>query len=61
MSSAWIAFARHGDPNHPDLPQWPRFEPQTGSTMIFDDRCSVERDPDHRERSALEAGAEPPP
>ena len=39
MSRAWIAFARRGNPNHSDLPDWPRFNADIGATMIFDDQC----------------------
>jgi len=46
MSDAWIAFARSGDPNHPGLPHWAPFTPETGATMLFDDTCSVANDPD---------------
>ncbi len=60
MSSAWIAFARTGDPNHPDLPSWPRYEPADGATMIFNDACVVVSDPDRRERQALEAATPDP-
>ena len=55
MSDAWIAFARHGQPSHPDLPDWPAFAPDRGQTMIFDDRCIVADDPDRAERLVLEA------
>ncbi len=58
MSAAWIAFAHRGDPNHPDLPPWPRFEPGTGSTMVLAERCAVAEDPDREERKVLEAALE---
>src|SRR6185369_8740166 len=35
MSSAWIAFARTGNPNNTKVPNWPAYK-STRSTMIFD-------------------------
>ncbi|MER5733632.1 carboxylesterase family protein [Streptomyces sp. NPDC002138] len=36
MHRAWIAFARTGDPNHPDMPRWSPYEKDTRTTMRFD-------------------------
>ncbi|WP_330328772.1 carboxylesterase family protein [Streptomyces sp. NBC_00536] len=36
MHRAWIAFARTGDPNHPDMPHWGPYERDTRTTMRFD-------------------------
>ncbi|MFJ3828821.1 carboxylesterase/lipase family protein [Streptomyces sp. NPDC090046] len=36
MHRAWIAFVRTGDPNHPDLPQWRRYDTPSRTTMRFD-------------------------
>jgi para-nitrobenzyl esterase len=36
MHNAWIAFARHGDPNHPGLPRWAPYETTYRTTMRFD-------------------------
>uniref|UniRef100_S0DF61 Putative esterase n=1 Tax=termite gut metagenome TaxID=433724 RepID=S0DF61_9ZZZZ len=41
MSSAWLAFARTGDPNTAALPQWEPYDPAKGATMRFDDRCEI--------------------
>ncbi|MEZ5558085.1 MAG: carboxylesterase/lipase family protein [Pseudomonadales bacterium] len=46
MSSAWIAFARGGNPNTPVLPEWPRYDAAARATMVFDDACRVVDDPD---------------
>ncbi|MCB0046347.1 MAG: carboxylesterase/lipase family protein [Caldilineaceae bacterium] len=36
VSSAWINFARYGDPNNPYLPEWPAYTTENGATMILD-------------------------
>lgn len=41
MSSAWLNFARTGNPNVPGQPHWPAFTAANGATMIFDDQCKV--------------------
>ncbi len=58
MSEAWLAFARTGDPNHPGLPDWPRYDAGARATMIFDTECRVVNDPDGAERLAM--GGVPP-
>jgi para-nitrobenzyl esterase len=55
MSAAWAAFARSGNPNHPDLPNWPAFNPTTRPTMILNTECKVVNDPNREERLALAA------
>ena len=54
MSSAWIAFARSGDPSHPGLPVWPSYDTTRRATMIFDETSVVVDDPDASEREAWE-------
>jgi para-nitrobenzyl esterase len=51
-SSAWIAFARSGDPNHPGLPKWPAYDASERATMVFDTLCRIENDPGSAERRA---------
>jgi para-nitrobenzyl esterase len=53
-SSAWVAFARTGDPNTSKLPQWPAYSGASRDTMIFNDECRIVRDPDRGPRLMME-------
>jgi para-nitrobenzyl esterase len=37
----WTTFARSGDPNHRDVPGWPRFKDRTDRRLNFDVQPSV--------------------
>jgi para-nitrobenzyl esterase len=50
MQRAWIAFARYGDPNTPELPTWPRYDLEQRATMLFDRESTVQNDPNARAR-----------
>ena len=41
MSQAWINFARSGNPNTTDLPEWPAYNCSEGATMFFNNECEV--------------------
>lgn len=55
MSGAYAAFARNGNPNHPDLPNWPAYNITQRPTMILGNECKVVNDPNREERMALKA------
>jgi para-nitrobenzyl esterase len=55
ISAAYAAFARTGNPNHPDLPNWPAFNLTQRPTMILNNECKVVNDPNREERLALKA------
>ena len=41
MSSAWLNFAKTGNPNHACLPEWPAYNSNITATMHFDVTCEV--------------------
>ncbi len=41
MSSAWINFAKTGNPNAEGLPQWPEYTVEEGAMMYFDNECEI--------------------
>ena len=53
-SSAWVAFARTGDPNTSKLPRWPAYSAASRDTMLFNNECRVVQDPDRSARLAME-------
>lgn len=53
MSSAWVAFARNGNPNHKGLPKWDPFTSDRRATMIFNTECRAMNDPYREERLAV--------
>ncbi len=55
MSSAWVAFARTGNPNTEGLPNWPAYEPGHRSTMVFDIESRVQTKPYEEIRRILMA------
>jgi para-nitrobenzyl esterase len=46
MSTAWVSFARTGNPNHSGLPHWPAYNSNSRATMYFDAPCEVRQDPE---------------
>ena len=53
MSSAWVAFARSGNPNHRGLAKWDPFTSDRRATMIFNTECRAVNDPYREERLAV--------
>ncbi|KFG88810.1 Carboxylesterase [Sphingobium herbicidovorans NBRC 16415] len=45
MSSAWVAFAKTGNPNTVGLPGWPAYSPDAPKAMAFDNKSHVINDP----------------
>jgi para-nitrobenzyl esterase len=55
MSSYWINFARSGDPNGPDLPNWPAFTEKEQKAMFFDADSSARPLPNMGKLKALDS------
>ena len=52
MAHAWANFARTGNPSQPGL-EWAPSDPDRCQTMIFDNRCRMEDDPEGKVRRIL--------
>jgi para-nitrobenzyl esterase len=50
MANTWLAFARHGDPNHGGIPHWPTYDLAKRSVMLFDVPPKLVEDPFKSER-----------
>lgn len=50
MSEALLTFARHGNPNHPGIPDWQQYALDRRQTMLFDADCMLADDPRGGER-----------
>ena len=46
IGTAWVNFARTGNPNHNGLPHWPTYTAEHRATMSFDTPCAVRNDPE---------------
>ena len=53
MSAALLAFMRTGNPNCPEIPQWPAYTTETAPTMIFSVKSEVRNAPDAKALSIL--------
>ena len=53
MSDSLLNFMKTGDPNAEGLPQWPAFSVENGETMVLNDNCEVQNDPDREGRNLM--------
>ena len=53
VSSAWVAFARTGNPNHAGFPQWAPFDNSRRAVMILEIECKAVNDPYGAEQRLL--------
>jgi para-nitrobenzyl esterase len=54
VSTAWMNFAKTGNPNHAGLPHWKRFNVADKTTMIFDDRCEAKDNLDTAQQTTIQ-------
>jgi para-nitrobenzyl esterase len=52
MATAWATFAGTGNPSQPGL-RWTPTDPDTNSTMVWDNTCRMENDPEGEARKIL--------
>jgi para-nitrobenzyl esterase len=55
MHGAWANFIKTGSPQHPNLPEWPAYEPIRRATMDLDLESRIVEDPDGEERRLWES------
>lgn len=55
IMDTWISFAKNGDPNHPGLPKWPKYELNNRATMILTPDPEIVNAPMDEERIAWES------
>jgi para-nitrobenzyl esterase len=55
LASAWVAFARSGRPDCPEIPHWPAYDAATRATMIFNLRSEVVDDPNAEVRKIIQS------
>ncbi|MBN1339279.1 MAG: carboxylesterase/lipase family protein [Bacteroidales bacterium] len=53
MAGSLLQFMKTGDPNGGGLPEWPVYTAEIGETMVLDDVCEVQNDPDREARKKL--------
>ena len=52
MAGYLLQFMKTGNPNGNGLSQWPKYTTANGETLILDDECEVQNDPDREARQA---------
>jgi para-nitrobenzyl esterase len=57
MMDAWLSFARTSHPGHAGIPNWPSYDVEERSTMVFGRAIHLERAPMDDERALWESSA----
>jgi len=53
MSASLLQFMRTGDPNAKGLTPWSKYTSARGETLVLDDTCTMQNDPDREARKSL--------
>jgi para-nitrobenzyl esterase len=53
MAGTLVQFMKTGNPNGGGLPDWPKYTTENGETMVLEDVCAVQDDPDRKARNTL--------
>lgn len=56
MSSAWVAFARNGNPQNEHIPDWHPYESVSRPTLLFNLESRMASDPDGSDLALLRSG-----
>jgi para-nitrobenzyl esterase len=54
MAGSFLKFIKTGNPNGGGLPQWVPYSRESGETMILDDICLMQNNPDAEARKSLD-------
>jgi para-nitrobenzyl esterase len=54
MQQGWLRFARHGDPTHDGIGEWPQWEAEGRATMLFGPHSGAVHAPRNQELAVLE-------
>jgi para-nitrobenzyl esterase len=54
MANSFIQFVKTGNPNGGGLPEWLPYSAEKGETMILDDLCLLQNNPDGEARKSLD-------
>jgi para-nitrobenzyl esterase len=54
MAGSFLKFIKTGNPNDGGLPQWAPYSTENGETMILDDICLMQNNPDAEARKSLD-------
>ncbi len=51
--ATWYAFAKTGDPNNDQIPEWTKYDTTNRYSMVMDEKWTLEKDPRKAQREAM--------